>query len=400
MLKLKEFKEELNDELHQLLSWWKNHSIDKENSGFYGKIDNNNQAQKATKGLVLNTRILYTFSSAYSLLKNEEYLQIAERAYKYLIDFFYDKVNGGFYWSLNNDGSIYDSKKQVYGQAFVVYGLVEYYKITAKKEVLQLAKETYRLLERYSFDMYHLGYLEAHDRNWKEITNLKLSEKDQNDKKSMNTHLHIIEAYSNLYSAWPDDQLKNAISLLLSNFKNHIINQKTSHLDLFFDEDWTVKSSLISFGHDIEASWLLLEAATIIKNKTYISDFQIIALKMAGASMIGLQDNGGLLYEYNPSNNLWHKEYHWWPQAEAMVGFFNVWQTSSELRFLTYVLSVWEFIKSHLKDKKNGEWFWGLDKNLNPMLEEDKAGFWKCPYHNGRACIELIKRINQLEQIA
>lgn len=394
MQELKTLQTELQKELAQLLQWWTDYTVDEEFGGFHGKVTNENHAISSPKGLVLNARILYAFSSAYLLSKKTTDLNIAKRAYEYLTSFFKDRQAGGFYWSLTADGKPLDTKKQVYGQAFGIYALAEYYKAAKEEKALALAKETYQLLEKHSYDSTYTGYIEAHTQDWQPITDLRLSEKDQNDKKSMNTHLHVIEAYANLYLAWPDNGLKAAIKRLLTNFKDHIIHPQTGHLQLFFDMDWKVKSTLVSFGHDIEAAWLLLEAAEIINDKEEIQDFKILALKMADAASKGLHPSGGLTYEFDQENKHWINEFHWWPQAEAMVGFFNAWQISGNENYLKETFQIWEFIKNHLKDTKNGEWFWGVDENLLPMPNEDKAGFWKCPYHNGRACMELIKRLS------
>lgn len=393
-INLSVFKSELEKELSSILSWWIENAIDIEKGGFYGKIDNDHVVvEGAAKGLVLNARILYTFSSAYALNKDKAYLATANRAYDYLITYFNDELYGGFYWSVDDYGNILDSKKQVYGQAFVIYALAEYYKITKNPNALKLAQQTFDLLEKYSFDKIHTGYLEAFTAAWLSIEDLRLSEKDQNEKKTMNTHLHVIEAYANLYVVWPNKELKKAIKMLLSNFKNHLIDKNTYHLHLFLTETWEVKSGLTSFGHDIEAAWLLQEAAEIIGDVNEITDFKAIALRMSKAAAEGITTEGGLFYEYDIQNNHLIKEYHWWPQAEAMVGFFNAWQINGNDNFLKYSVNSWSFIKKHLKDYKNGEWFWGVEEDLSPMQNQDKAGFWKCPYHNGRACIELIKRI-------
>ncbi len=390
------YQSELEEELSQLLHWWTTYTIDKEFGGFHGKVTNDNLAVSAPKGLVLNARILYTFSAAYLLRKQAEDLSIATRAFEYLINSFLDQKNGGFYWSLTPQGKPLDQKKQVYGQSFAIYALAEYHKATQDEQALFMAKETYHLLEKHSYDPEFTGYIEAHTYDWQNLEDLRLSTKDQNDKKSMNTHLHVIEAYANLYTVWPNKSLKIAIKQLLANFKNYIIDSQTGHLQLFFDADWKVKSTLVSFGHDIEAAWLLLEAAEVIKDEQEIRDFKELALKMADASLRGLHKNGGLIYEFDQANQHWIKEFHWWPQAEAMVGFFNAWQISGNSTYLTETFKIWDFIKRHLKDAKNGEWFWGVDHQLLLMSNQDKAGFWKCPYHNGRACIEIIKRMQQM----
>lgn len=391
---LTNYKKEVKKELHAILAWWIKYTIDKKNGGFYGKTDNENNCDvTASKGLVLNARILYTFSSAFLLTAKKQYLNIANRAFQYLKNNFLDLENGGFYWAVNYKGEIEDGKKQVYGQAFAIYALAEYYKVTANEKVLSLAKNCFELLEKHSFDSINTGYLEAFTHSWNPIADLRLSDKDQNEKKSMNTHLHVIEAYANLYAIWKNDKLKNAIEKLLNNFKQHIINPNNNHLNLFFTEKWDVKSTSVSFGHDIEAAWLLLEAAESINNKLQIKDFKRIALQITDAATKGLNENGALWYELEPLTQHWTKEIHWWPQAEAMVGFFNAWQISKDKNYLNSSLKSWLFIKNYLIDYKNGEWFWGLNSDYSIIQDQDKAGFWKCPYHNSRACIEIIKRI-------
>jgi mannobiose 2-epimerase len=392
---LANFKAEIQIELNQILDWWEKYTIDQQNDGFYGKINQENIVSiKADKGLVLNARILYTFSAAFLLTKQTNYLLTANKAFDYLVAYFLDRENEGFYWSVTSEGRKLDGRKQVYGQAFVIYGLSEYYKATKNQKALSLAKNTHFLLEKYSFDAINLGYLEALTEDWKPIADLRLSEKDQNEKKSMNTHLHVIEAYANLYQIWPDQSLKAAINKLLQNFEAHIINAETNHLNLFFTADWEVKSTLISFGHDIEAAWLLQEAAETINETEKIARFKNIALQLTKATVRGLAQNGGLYYEYEPTSKHWIKEFHWWPQAEAMMGFFNTYQNTNEQKYLDFAFRSWAFIKTHIKDQHNGEWFWGVNEDCSIMKDEDKAGFWKCPYHNGRACIELLKRID------
>ncbi len=389
------YRDELIQELDQILNWWQTYTTDNVNGGFHAKVDNYNQVQEGEKGLVLNARILYTFSSAYLLKQDAGLLTIAERAYQYLIDHFYDKTNGGFYWSVASDGVILDGKKQVYGQAFVIYGLSEFFKASHNSSALELARETYQLIDKYSFDAVHLGYIEAHSETWGVLNDVRLSEKDQNDKKSMNTHLHVVEAYANLYSVWQDESLKKAIESLLDNFKQQILDLETFHLRLFFSEIWEPKSSMISFGHDIEASWLLLEAAEFVGYE--VGFYKDLAIEVAEVTRKNVAKHGGLLYEYDNVSQHWVNEYHWWPQAEAMVGFFNAWQLTNNHIYLEQSLKTWEFVKNYIKDREFGEWFWGVDGNLNPMKNQDKAGFWKCPYHNGRACIEIIKRIARQE---
>ncbi|QJD96482.1 N-acyl-D-glucosamine 2-epimerase [Mucilaginibacter robiniae] len=388
------FKEEVTTELHQILSYWLTHTPDQENGGFYGKIDHQNHVYaNAPKGSVLHARILWAFSAAYNLYSDESYKQQAERSYLYLLSNFIDKSYGGIYWTVTYDGKPLDTKKQVYANAFVIYALAEYHKTFGNEDAKQLAISLYRLLVKKSYDTAQAGYLEAFTREWQPISDLRLSAKDANEKKTMNTHLHVLEAYANLYRIWPDKGLKQQIATLLDNFINHIIDAQTHHLILFFDENWNQRSDTISYGHDIEASWLLLEAAEIIGDESRIAQLKKLAVEMAEATTEGLDADGGLWYEYEPAGQHLIKEKHWWVQAEAIVGFYNAWQITDNVKYAELALNNWNFVKQHILDRENGEWVWGITADGSLMLGEDKAGLWKCPYHNSRTCLEIIKRI-------
>jgi mannobiose 2-epimerase len=370
------------------------YSVDEKHGGFYGKIDNSNVVYNdAPKGLVLNARILWTFSAAYNYTKEKKHLAIADRAFRYLVDYFRDKEFGGFYWEINKQGNITDARKQVYGISFCLYGFSEYYKARGISEALEQAKICYQLIERYSFDRDQGGYMEAFTREWQPITDLRLSAKDANEKKTMNTHLHVLEAYTNFYKICKDEKVKNSINLLLHNFSEHIVDPNTHHLHLFFDEHWNVKGDTVSYGHDIEAAWLLLEATEAINDEPLIGKIKTISINMATAAAEGLDADGGLWYEVEHGKVVCEK--HWWPQAEALVGFFNAWQLTEDEKYLGYVLNGWQFIRRYILDVKNGEWFWGVNSDQTIMEGQDKIGFWKCPYHNTRACLQIIERIHQ-----
>jgi len=387
------FKKELTDELKNILNWWATHAPDNTNGGFYGKIDNDNQVTAhSPKGSVLNARILWSFAAAYNHRPEPGYLEMADRAYQYIVNHFIDEENGGVYWSVDYRGEPLDTKKQVYAIAFTIYALSEYYRAGKTENAKQLAIDMFYLLVEKAYDPIKTGYFEAFTKDWQPIADLRLSAKDANEKKTMNTHLHVLEGYTNLYRIWPDKALGEHISILLDNFFEHFIDKKTHHLVLFFDEDWQAKGDLVSYGHDIEATWLLLEAAEAIGDKTSIKKIKEITIAMADATITGFDIDGGLWYEYEPKENQLVKEKHWWVQAEAMVGFFNAWQISGDKRYLNISLENWEFIKTKILDKQNGEWFWGRKEDGSVMPGEDKAGIWKCPYHNSRACLELIAR--------
>ncbi len=392
---LQQYKKEVTTELSLILDYWIQHTVDNLNDGFYGKVNNDNIADElAPKGSVMHARILWAFSAAYNFCNKEKYLSTATRAFEYIRDHFIDKEYGGIYWAIDAKRDALDTKKQVYALAFCIYGLSEYYAASGNKEALALALALYDSVEQYSYDAIHKGYFEAFTRDWKEADDLRLSAKDANEKKTMNTHLHIIEAYAGLYKVHPSVQLRNKIIELLELFDIYFINRKTFHLRLFFDEAWNEKPDVISYGHDIEAAWLLLQCAEIIQHDTWINAYKKHAVKIAIAAMEGLDNDGGMWYEYEPSHQTLIKEKHWWVQAEAMVGFFNAWQITNDEKYLQHSIHSWQFIKAYIKDNEKGEWFWGINDDYTVMKSQDKVGIWKCPYHNSRACLEIIKRIN------
>ena len=392
------YRQQMIEELRAIMEYWILVTVDGKEGGFYGKIDHNNVIHRqADKGAVLNSRILWAFSAANNLERNIDISIMADRAYQYLADHFIDKEMGGLYWTVDHKGNPADTKKQTYATAFGIYALSEYYKNNPKEIVRTQAIDLYKSLLAHAYDSEYGGYLEAFARDWSEMPEIRLSAKDANEKKSMNTHLHVLEAFANLYSIWPDIDLKNKIGELLGIFHKYIIDPGTFHLLLFFEKDWKVKSSLISYGHDIEAAWLLLEAAEIIGHKEYTSLYRLVGPQMAKAASGGTDNNdGGLWYEYDPAADHWIRQKHSWPQAEAMIGFFNAWQITGDENMLQLSLNAWNFTTKFIKDPVLGEWVWGIHEDYSIMNEEDKVGVWKCPYHNSRACMEIIKRIDSV----
>ena len=396
--KLNILKTEVRDELvNNILPFWSGKMIDSGDGGFYGRIDGSGRVyDEADKGCVLNARILWTFSSAYRVLKNPEYLKVAERAKDYLLKHFVDKEFGGVFWLLDHNGEMKDGKKQIYAQAFAIYGLAEFYRITNDSTCLGKAIDLFRLIEKYSYDNKLEGYFEAFSREWGVLDDLRLSAKDANEKKTMNTHLHVLEAYTNLYRIWKDDLLKKQLQQLIGVFTDKIVNDHTFNLNMFFDEEWNDKTDLVSYGHNIESSWLIYEAALVLGDETIISKVRKICLRIADASRKGLMPDGSMIYEKFFTTGYIDYDRHWWVQAETVVGFLNAFSLSLKEEYLDLSLASWRFISDHLIDRKNGEWFWSVDKNMKPNLNEDKAGFWKCPYHDSRMCLEIIEKQNIL----
>ena len=395
---LSNFKNEILEELTgNILPFWMNNMVDIENGGFYGRISGDGQVFKnADKGAILNCRILWAFSAAYRVLHNADYLNIATRAKNYIVDYFIDKKQGGVYWSLDSKGNPTEMKKQIYALGFAIYGLSEYFKVTKDNEALNLAQELFFEIEKHAFDVEKGGYFEAFTREWNDIEDMRLSAKDANERKTMNTHLHILEPYTNLYSVWKNSLLENQIRKLIDDFLFRIVDQKTFHLNLFFKDDWSVAGNIISYGHDIEASWLIYEAAMVLDDQSIIDKVNTSIRKIANASAEGIQPDGSLIYEKNVETNHIDFDRHSWVQAENVVGFFNIYQHFKEIDALQKSINSWNFIKSDMVDKQNGEWFWSIKADGTANVVDDKAGFWKCPYHNTRMCLEIIERTNTL----
>jgi cellobiose epimerase len=392
--KLKTLKTEVQEELvTNILPFWMTKMTDDTASGFYGRIDGSGHVfNNADKGCVLNARILWTFSSAFRVLKNSDYLKTAERAKDYLLAHFIDKKYGGVFWLLDHKGEMKDGKKQIYAQAFAIYGLTEYYRITNDKICLEKAIELFRLIEKYSYDVKLDGYFEAFSREWGIADDLRLSAKDANEKKTMNTHLHVLEAYTNLYRVWKDDLLKKQLNSLIHVFTDKIVNSRTYNLNMFFDEEWNDKTDLVSYGHNIESSWLIYEAAMVLGDKDVLGKIKKISLLIADASKKGIMTDGSMIYENFFKSGHIDSDRHWWVQAETVLGFLNAYYLSGQKEYLELSLGAWKFISSYLVDREKGEWFWSVDKNMKPNLTEDKAGFWKCPYHDSRMCLEIIEK--------
>ena len=416
-------KQEMQDVLeNNILRFWLDKMQDRENGGFYGRIDGSGMLHpEAEKGAILNARILWAFSAAYRVLGNPEYLEAAKRAYEYLIEHFIDEEYGGVYWSVDYLGRPLDTKKQFYAIGFAIYGLSEYVRATRDREALECALQLYDCIEEHAFDGEHNGYIEACTREWGEIADMRLSELDANYPKSQNTHLHIIEPYTNLLRCLkelhaqescdyvpvlgsvlpigvtiPMEDIFNveaSLRNLIDIFTDKILNPETHHLDLFFEMDWTRGAGrLESYGHDIECSWLLHEASLVLGDKAVLAKVEPIVREVAKASEKGLRPDGSMIHEANLDTGHVDDDLHWWVQAENVVGWFNLYQHFEDEDALAKAGRCWDYIKAQLIDNEQGEWFWCRhpDGTLNTI--DDKAGFWKCPYHNSRMCLEIIER--------
>lgn len=350
----------------------------------------------AERGALLTSRILWTYAAAYRQYRDPAYIAMADRAYKDLLGHFHDAENGGFWWSIAADGSVLRDRKQIYGQAFAIYALSEYHAATGRREPLDQAIAAFQLIEKHGRDSIHGGYLEAFARDWKPIEDVRLSLVDQNDPKSQNTHLHVLEAYTNLLRVWPDAGLQQSLTALLEIMLTRIVDARTGHLGLFFAEDWTPRSDKISYGHDIEAAWLFTEATNVLKDTALTERTHSLAIKIADVTLAeGIDADGGVYNEGSPAG-LTNTNKEWWPQAEAVVGFLNAYQISGEERFLRAALQAWDFIEQRLIDRQNGEWLRGVTREGGPLDGELKISFWKCPYHNGRTGLESVRRLRAI----
>ena len=384
-----------------ILPYWAERTPDPVHGGFVGRIDGHGRlVAGAPKGGVLNARILWTFAAACRALGTARWCAEADRAYAALQGPFRDREHGGVYWSVTADGRPLETKKQVYAQAFAVYALAESVRLTGDPEALAWAQELYGLIETHAVDPVHGGYLEAFSREWGPAADVRLSEKDDDAPKSMNTHLHVLEAYTTLYRVWPDPALAGRLRDLIRIFLDRVLDPASGHLTCFFDEDWTRTSALVSFGHDVEATWLLDEAATVLGDGALTEAVRAATVPVVRRTIAeGLDADGGLLNERHADGRL-DDDKHWWPQAEAVVGFLNAYQATGDDAFAEAALRTWAFIQRHVVDRDAGEWHFRVSRAGVPYRdEEDKVGPWKCPYHNARACLEIIERVGALTAV-
>ena len=376
-----------------ILPFWQSLS-DKENGGFYGETDfYGNLNKTADKGCILNSRILWTFSASYRIFGDPAYKDCAQRAKDFLSSAFMDTAHEGLCWLADHTGKALNTRKQFYNIAFGIYALSEHYLATEDQSSLELAMSLFDVTEHYGFDPSNGGYIEACNSEWQNIDDYRLSEKDLNCPKSMNTNLHVLEAYTNLVRANGDERVRKSLEVLLHITLDKIIN-RNFHFELFFDMDWNSLTKDISYGHDIEGSWLLYEAALVVGDENLISKVKQTALSIAEVIYTAAIDhvNGGLFSGCNEEGQI-HAKKEWWPQAEAVVGFYNAYELSDERKYFDAAESIWSYIQNHFVDHTNGEWHNELFIDNSPDTKMPKSGFWKCPYHNARACLEVVRRM-------
>ncbi len=383
-----EVRKELTD---RIIPFWKQ-LRDDEHGGYYGYMDFDLNVDKCyEKGCILNSRILWFFSNAYMTLKDKTLLAEADHAYKFMRDCCEDKDFGGVFWSVSYDGKPLDTTKHIYNQAFAIYALSSYYAASNDGGALEFAMDLFEKIETIGTDSY--GYLESFNRKWELEDNDKLSENGLLADKTMNTLLHVLEAYTELYRVNKDEKVKAALVKILDAFRNHVYNEKTNRLEVFFDEKMNTISDLYSYGHDIEASWLLDRACTVLSDEKITAETHEYTNALVAEVYKEALDNGAMNNEC--FKGVVDTTRVWWVQAEAMVGFYNCYEKTKEEKYKDITEQLWEYIKKYIIDKRAGsEWFWDLDKDGNPVSKKPIVEPWKCPYHNGRMCMEIIRRCN------
>ena len=392
--RLVQLKSELSDNLTKnLLPYWSTRMVDNTNGGFYGRINVNDQVfPDEDKGGILNARILWTYSSAYRVLKDTSYLRLATRAKDYIMEHFIDGEYGGAYRSVKSTGEPGDTRKQTYTQSFFIYGLAEYCRATGDKDALKAAKRIFEYFEKYVLDRESNGYFEVFTREWERSRDRLIGEKSDEDEKTMNTSLHLMEAYANLYRVWPVKKMEKRLRNMVEIFLDNIIDDKTYHLINFMDRNWNSTSSIDSYGHDIEASWLLYEAASLLKDPALLARVKEASIKIAEAAAEGIQKDGSMVDDKDNATGEIRMTRSWWPQVEAVVGYVNAYELTGNEKYLDYAFNNWQYTKAHFIDVKNGGWYTSVNE-AGIHGRGDKGGFWVCPYHNGRMCLEIIERV-------
>ena len=381
-----------------ILPFWSGPAVDHDKGGWMAWLSSDLTSDRTQpKGLIVHSRILWAFSAVHQVQPDAQFKAMADRAFSYLVTRFWDERHGGAFWRLNDSGEVIDSSKKIYGQAFVIYALNEYHRAFGSLEAIKRAEEVCRLIERHAHDDQFGGYCEVCNADWSPAgADARLSEKDLAEKKSMNNHLHVLEAYTQLYRTTRASETRQRLLELIQIFLDRILDPRTMHLHHFFDERWAVRSDSYTFGHDIEASWLLCEAAEVLGDAALITRVREVAVSMAAKVLTeAVSPEGGLFYE-GRGGAIIDDGRECWPQAEAIVGFLNAFQISREERYFSAAVRVWDFIQNNLADRVHGEWFWRINRDGSPDPKLPKVSEWKGPYHGTRACLETLHRLDRI----
>ena len=380
-----------------ILPFWLKHVRDTKRGGFYGEVENDLKVREnAPRGALLTARILWVFSAVQRQYKDPQYATMARWAFKDLQQRFWDEENGGVFWTVKANGKPLDTRKQIYAQAFAIYACSEYYRASSDRAALDRAIELFRLVEQHAYDAEQGGYFEAFNEDWKPLPVDTSSVMGVEEPKSQNTMLHIMEAYTNLYRVWPDEQLRRRLAELVDRMVTRVLDSRTMHLHLTLATDWAPRSREFSYGHDIEFSWLLREATEALGDPAMVRRLAPVSVSMARVAQAEGLDRDGGMFNLGAPEGLKDETKDWWPQAESAVGFLNAYQMTGDVSYLQTARRSWDFIERRIVDPENGEWFWGRDAKGRVKGKMPKAGLWKCPYHSSRACLETIARVRAL----
>lgn len=387
MLTMKErAKKELTE---RLLPFWRSLK-DEEYGGYYGYVGADLQIdKKAPKGCILNSRILWFFSNAYLMLGDEALLPYAEHAYFFLKEYMLDRDEGGVFWSVTYDRKPCDTEKHTYNMAFAVYALSSYYDASKDAEALKLANTLFHTIEKKCFGKN--GYEEAFTRSFEKMENEKLSENGVMACYTMNTLLHLLEAYTELFRVSGDQSVKARILGILGTFRKAVYNQEKHRQEVFFDGKWNSLIDLHSYGHDIETSWLMDRTIEILQEPYYEQTLFPITAALAEEVYQKAYDGNSV------ANECCRKKVDerriWWVQAEAVVGFLNAYHRSGNVKFREAGERVFSFIHEKLVDRReHSEWLWQADASGKADKTLPIVDPWKCPYHNGRMYFEILKK--------
>lgn len=397
---LRRYEQEVEIELLRLLDFWRTQTIDVHHGGFIGRMDAQGRIERAAdKGAVLNARLLWSFARAHRHTGEPFARTLAERAHAYFATHFIDRQHGGVYWILDAHGRPLDTEKRTYAVAFAIYGLSEHYAACGDLAALDEARRLFVWLERHAADRRHGGYREAVTCEGAPVAALRLGASDPLVAKSTNTHLHVLEAYAGLYRVWPDSSLYARLAALIALFVERFIADD-GHLRLYFDDAFGVQGDVLSYGHDIETAWLLVDAAEALSEPTLIAATQNVAVRMADAIERVLAPDGSLDYQVDRARGQIDRQRSWWVAAETMVGFLHAYQLSGRCTLLDASRAAWTFAQRHHLDRERGEWRPGVSADGEPIAGLDHVGPWKGPYHTMRACIEVAVRCRALSESA
>lgn len=399
MTSFAKYHKQLHQELFNILEYWSTEAIDETTGEFYGEIDHyGTKNPLANKGIIMYSRIMWTFSAASRFYQDDSYKNIANNAKNYIDNHFYDKEFGGYFWEVGFDGKVLVNKKQVYAQAFIIYAYTKYYLATGDTDALQKAMDVFAILESKCYDSKHGGYFEAYSNSWDRLEDVRLSARDHNLPKGMNTNLHVLEAYTTLFEATKNASVGKALEKEIEIFASKILG-KDNHVTIFFTENWIPQTTEQSFGHDIESSWLLWEAIEALGNKDLLAKYklQVLAIVETFLAEGFNKKTSSVLYEYFPETKKYDTDRHWWVQVEAMEGLANAFNITGDETYRKLVFKIWEYITQYVVDQVHGEWFWRIDEDGYPVDSEPKISQWKCPYHNGRALMRIIQKIEKWE---